>query len=126
MNSFLVVGAGGAIGAMGRYGIGVLIGKYWNSNFPYSTIFVNIIGSLLMGVLIGLLAHYTPAWQGGARLFVAVGLLGGFTTFSAFSLDFIYLLERGQTGLALTYAFSSVVFSIGALFIGLLLVRGLS
>ncbi len=126
MNGFLLVGAGGAIGAMSRYGIGILIGRLWHSNIPVATLFINIFGSLLMGVLIGLLAHYTPAWQGQARLFLAVGVLGGFTTFSAFSLDVIFLIERGQTVLALAYVLMSVILSICALFAGLLLVRGMA
>ncbi len=126
MNGFLLVGAGGAIGAMSRYGIGILFGKLWYSNLPIATLFINILGSLLMGVLIGLLAHYTPVWQGQARLFLAVGVLGGFTTFSAFSLDVIFLIERGQTVLALSYVLISVILSICALFAGLLLVRGMT
>jgi len=125
MISFLLVGAGGAIGAMARYGIGILIGKFGYINLPIATMLINIFGSLLMGLLIGLLAHYTPVWQGQARLFLAVGVLGGFTTFSAFSLDVIVLIERGQMGLALGYALASLIVSVAALFGGLLLVRGI-
>lgn len=123
MQTFLLVGAGGAIGAMGRYGIGIIVGGAWHGPFPLGTITVNIIGSLLMGLLIGLLARYTPEWQASARLFLAVGILGGFTTFSAFSLDVIILMERGQLALAAGYALFSVVASVAALFIGLLLIR---
>ena len=125
MISYFLVGAGGAIGAMSRYGIGVLVGKLGHINLPIATILVNVFGSLLMGLLIGLLAHYTPAWQGQARLFLAIGVLGGFTTFSAFSLDVIVLIERGQMGLALGYAATSVIVSIAALFAGLFIVRGI-
>lgn len=123
MQAFLLVGAGGALGAMGRYGIGVLIGKMTSSNFPLATIIINIIGSLLMGVFIGLLARYLPEWQAQARLFVAIGLLGGFTTFSAFSLDVISLVERGQMVHAISYILFSVILSILALFLGLILTR---
>ncbi len=123
MQAFLLVGVGGALGAMGRYGLGILVGKLWHLNFPLATILVNIFGSFLMGLLIGILAHYTPEWQAQARLFIAVGLLGGFTTFSTFSLDVIYLLERGEFFLAALYIFISVIFSILALFFALLLVR---
>ncbi len=126
MNAFLLVGAGGALGAMSRYGIGVLIGKFWNSHFPIATILVNVFGSLLMGLLIGLLAYYTPQWQGQARLFMAVGVLGGFTTFSAFSLEIITLVERGQAVLALVYILISVILSVMAVFAGLLIVRGMT
>ena len=123
MQAFLLVGAGGAIGAMGRYAIGIIVGRMWHGPFPLGTIVVNIVGSLLMGLLIGLLARYTPEWQASARLFLAVGILGGFTTFSAFSLDVIILMERGQLGLAVGYALFSVVASVAALFLGLLLIR---
>jgi len=125
MQSFLLVGAGGAIGAMSRYGIGVLFGKMLSTSFPIATIVINILGSLLMGLLIGLLAYYTPSWQPQARLFLAVGVLGGFTTFSAFSLDVISLIERGQMGFAISYALASVFLSILALFAGLLIIRGI-
>jgi fluoride exporter len=124
MQAFLLVGLGGALGAMGRYGTGVIIGRLWGSSLPTGTFAVNVLGSLAMGLLVGLLARYTPEWQGGARLFVAVGVLGGFTTFSAFSLDAVTLIERGQTGIALSYALASVVLSIFALFLGLWIVRG--
>ncbi len=123
MQAFLLVGAGGAIGAMARYGVGVLIGKAWQGYFPLATILVNVFGSLLMGVLIGLLARFTPEWQAEARLFLAIGVLGGFTTFSAFSLDFIFLIERSLYMQALSYALISVVFSILALFLGMMIVR---
>ncbi|HHG89163.1 MAG TPA: fluoride efflux transporter CrcB [Devosia sp.] len=125
MNAFLLVGAGGALGAMGRYGVGVLVGRMGVTGFPFATLIVNIAGSLAMGLLVGLLAKLLPTWQNEARLFVAVGLLGGFTTFSAFSLDAIALLERGQMGQALVYVSFSVVLSILALFAGLLFMRGL-
>ncbi len=125
MNAFLMVGAGGALGAMGRYGIGVLVGRMGVSGFPFATLIVNVFGSLVMGLLVGLLAKLLPGWQNEARLFVAVGLLGGFTTFSAFSLDAIVLMERGEMGQALVYISASVVLSILALFAGLLFMRGL-
>ncbi len=125
MNAFLLVGAGGALGAMGRYGVGVLVGRMGVSGFPFATLIVNISGSLAMGLFVGLLAKLLPGWQNEARLFVAVGLLGGFTTFSAFSLDAIVLMERGQMGQALIYISASVVLSIMALFAGLFFMRGL-
>jgi CrcB protein len=124
MQAFLLVGAGGAIGAMGRYGFGVMLGRVWHGGFPLATLGVNVIGSLIMGLLVGLLARYTPEWQAEARAFAAVGILGGFTTFSAFSLDAITLIERGQLMAALGYILVSVIASILAVYIGLMLVRG--
>lgn len=125
MQSYFLVGLGGAIGAMGRYGFGVMVGRLHAGSFPFATLGVNVIGSLAMGLLIGLLAKFTPAWQGDIRLFVAVGMFGGFTTFSSFSLDAVTLIERGQVSLAVLYALASVVVSVMALFGGLLIVRGL-
>jgi len=124
MNAFLLVGAGGALGAMSRYGSGVIITRIMGAIFPYGTLFSNITGSLLMGMLIGALARFTPAWQGDARLFVAVGFLGGFTTFSSFSLDVVMLVERGDTMQAVFYMTVSIIVSILALLAGLLLMRG--
>ena len=124
MNAYLLVGIGGALGSVARYGSGVLVGKAWTSSFPLATLLINIIGSLAMGLLVGYLARTTPAWQADARLFVAVGVLGGFTTFSAFSLDTIAMIERGEIGLALLYVLLSVVVAIAALYAGLVLMRG--
>lgn len=126
MQSFLLVGLGGGLGAIGRYWVGLMVGRNWQGPFPLATLTVNVIGSLAMGLLVGLLARFTPEWQAEARLFVAVGLFGGFTTFSAFSLDTMTLIERGQAGMAVLYAVVSVVLSVLALFVGLLLVRGVS
>ena len=123
MQAYLLVGAGGAVGAMGRYGLSVLVGHFWRTPFPVATLMINILGSLAMGLLVGLLAKTLPPWQNEARLFVAVGLLGGFTTFSAFSLDAIALIERGQWGHSIIYALLSVLISVVALFLGLLVVR---
>ncbi|SFZ81153.1 camphor resistance protein CrcB [Devosia enhydra] len=124
MNAFLLVGLGGALGAIARYGSGVLTGRFWPSAFPIVTLSINVLGSLLMGLLIGALARFTPAWQAEARLFLAIGVLGGFTTFSSFSLDTIALIERGEIGQALLYVGLSVVLSLGALALGLVVMRG--
>jgi fluoride exporter len=123
MNAFLLVGAGGALGAMGRYGTGVLLGRVWQGSFPLGTLAVNILGSLLMGLFIGSMARFTPLWQGDARLFFAVGLLGGFTTFSAFSLEVVLLAERGEMVQAGLYVAASVVASVLALMIGMMVMR---
>lgn len=123
MQAFLLVGLGGGIGAMGRYGVGLLASRAM-SGFPLGTLIVNVLGSLGMGLLIGLLARFTPDWQADARLFAAIGLLGGFTTFSSFSLDVVALVERGQSVQALGYVLLSVVLSIVAVFVGLAVTRG--
>ena len=123
MNAFLLVGIGGAIGSIARYGSGVLVGRVWSSSFPLATMLVNIAGSLIMGLFIGWLARSTPAWQADARLFFAVGVLGGFTTLSSFSLDTVVLLERGEIGQAALYLAVSVAVSIAALFAGLWVMR---
>ena len=123
MQAFLLVGAGGALGAMGRYGVGVLVGRMGFTGFPYATMIVNILGSLLMGLLVGILARTTPEHQAELRLFIAVGALGGFTTFSSFSLDAITLMERGQLGAALFYIVTSVIFGVIALYLGLVVMR---
>lgn len=123
MNAYLLVGLGGAIGSIARYGSGVLVGRLWSSSFPLATMLINIAGSLLMGLFIGFLARTTPAWQNDARLFVAVGVLGGFTTLSSFSLDTVFLLERGEVAQAALYVGASVAISIAALFVGLLIMR---
>jgi len=124
MNAYLLVGLGGAIGSIARYGSGVLIGRIWPSPFPLATMLINIAGSLAMGLLVGWLARTTPAWQADARLFVAVGVLGGFTTFSAFSLDAITLIERGALLEAALYALGTVIVAVVALYLGLLMTRG--
>ena len=123
MQAFLLVGAGGALGAMLRYGVSSLAGHLWPSPFPYATLFVNVVGSLAMGVLVGLLARTLPPMQNEIRLFIAVGVLGGFTTFSAFSLDAVTLVERGQWGLSAPCMLLAVGLAVGALFAGLLAAR---
>lgn len=123
MQAALLVGLGGALGAIARYGAGVLFTRAGITGFPWATMTVNITGSFAMGLLIGWLAHATPANQPELRLFVAVGVLGGFTTFSAFSLDVVTLIERHDYGPAAAYVLASVTVSILALFAGLLLAR---
>src|SRR6476620_5376400 len=98
MNPYLLVGIGGALGAMARFGLGSIVGTPHNG-FPTSTFLINILGCTAMGVLIGVLAKTTPQYQNEIRLFVAVGVLGGFTTFSSFSLDTMTMFERGDIAL---------------------------
>lgn len=121
MQAVLLVGLGGAAGAIARYGVGRLLAA---PGFPLATLIVNISGSLLMGVLVGLLFRFAPSWSAEARLLLGTGLLGGFTTFSAFSLEAIELIERGQWGWAAGYVGLSVFVSVAALALGLWLARG--
>lgn len=122
MNMVFWVAAGGAIGASARYLVGVGAARLLGSGFPWGTLIVNVLGCFLMGILIEA-AALKLSLSNEMRTFLATGILGGFTTFSAFSLDFAVLWERKETAAALAYLGSSVVFSVLALFLGLLLVR---
>ena len=126
MFPFLLVGLGGAIGSMARFGVGSLVGRFLPMSFPLATLIVNIVGSVAMGLFVGMMARLLPAWQEEARLFVAVGVLGGFTTFSSFSLDTIALVERGELLQAGLYVLLSVVVCLVGLYLGLLLTRGVA
>lgn len=123
---YLLVMLGGAIGAGLRHGVNTHVPRLLGTGFPYATLTVNIVGSLVMGLFIGWLTRQTGGLPTGLRLFFATGVLGGFTTFSAFSLDVSALWERGDTHLALIYVLASVVVSIAALFAGLALARAIS
>ena len=119
---FLIVFLGGGLGAALRHGVNLAAARLLGTAFPYATLIENVTGSLVMGLLAGYFA-----FKGGApqhwRLFLTTGILGGYTTFSAFSLDAMLLYERGEVGLAALYVLLSVVLSIGGLFAGLALVR---
>ena len=121
----LHVALGGAIGAVARYQLGRLVTHMAGptANFPWATLAANVLGSLAMGLLFGLLARNGGA-SDAVRLFLGVGLLGGFTTFSAFSLEMLQLIQRGSTGMAMTYALVSVLAGLAALYLGLLVMRG--
>lgn len=122
MNPYLLVGIGGALGAMARYGVGITVPAPANG-FPIATFIVNAVGSLAMGLLIGVLARTTPQYQNEIRLFLAVGVFGGFTTFSSFSLDAIAMIERGDLFLAAAYVVGSVLLGLAGLWLGLLATR---
>jgi len=124
MKLLLLAATGGAIGAAGRYGVGVLATRFFGIGFPWGTLIVNVVGSFLMGALIAALVLRSGT-SNEMRTFLATGVLGGFTTFSAFSLDAVSLYERGEITLSLTYIVTSVVASILALVAGLALVRSL-
>ena len=122
---FLVVFLGGGIGAALRHGVNLLSVRLFGTSFPYGTLFENVSGSLLMGMLAAYFAFKGDASQHW-RLFLTTGILGGYTTFSAFSLEVVLLYQRGDLALAGLYVLASVIFSIVGLFGGLLLVRQFS
>ena len=119
---FLIVFLGGGIGAALRHGVNLLSARLLGTGFNYATLFENVSGSLVMGLLVGYFAFAGGASQHW-RLFLTTGILGGYTTFSAFSLDSVLLYERGELGLAALYVVLSVGLSIAGLFAGLALVR---
>lgn len=127
MNSLLYVALGGAIGASGRHLLGGAMLKLMGPGYPWGTLIANVLGGLLMGALVGWLAYKGSQFASGAgeslRLFLGVGILGGFTTFSAFSLDAILMIEKKAYGLAAGYISASVILSLLALFIGLIIAR---
>jgi CrcB protein len=125
MKMILAVAAGGAIGAVCRHFVNVAALSWFGSAFPWGTLTVNIVGCFLMGVLVETSALlWSPSPE--LRAFIAVGFLGGLTTFSSFSLDVAVLYERGELMLAAAYVLASVAASIGGLFAALALVRALA
>jgi CrcB protein len=118
MPNLLIVMLGGALGAGARHLVGVLALARFGPGFPWGTLSVNLAGGLLMGLLAGWLGR--AGGSEAARLFFAVGVLGGFTTFSAFSLETFLMIERGQYGIAAAYIGASVIGSVALLFLGLL------
>lgn len=121
---YLLVFLGGGLGAMLRHGINVATPRFLGYGFPWSTLLINITGSLVMGLVAGWFAFKGDAPQSW-RLFLTTGILGGYTTFSAFSLDTALLYERGELGLAMAYVAGSVALSIAGLFAGLWIIRSL-
>ncbi len=122
IQTLLVVALGGAIGSSARYLVNIAVPRLMGHGFPYATMVVNVLGSFLMGVLVVVLAH-----KGGTRFapFLMTGLLGGFTTFSAFSLDAVKLWEAGQTASAAGYVLGSVGLALVGLFAGMAFARGI-
>ena len=122
--SFIWVAVGGAFGSLLRFGVNNVTPRFLGQDFPWATLTVNILGSLVMGFLAAFLAE-KYADQPDLRLFLLTGVLGGFTTFSAFSLDVFNLVQRGESSTALIYAAASVVLSIIAVFAGFMISRAL-
>lgn len=122
---FLIVFLGGGVGAALRHGVNLVAARLLGSSFPFATLFENVSGSFVLGLLAGYFAFRggpSQHWQ----LFLTTGILGGYTTFSAFSLDAALLYERGALGMAALYALVSVMLAIGGLFAGLWIVRSLT
>ncbi len=127
MLSTALVFLGAGIGGVLRHGVNVVSLKWLGASFPYGTMAINILGSGVMGLVAGWLAFKAgEGWTQSTRLFLATGILGGFTTFSAFSLDAILLWERGEALMAAFYVIGSVALSLAALVAGLSIVRGLT
>ncbi len=122
MLSFVWVAIGGAIGSVLRYGVNLAVPYMFGDNFPWATLTVNVVGSFLMGLCAAFLAEKFSD-QTDLRLFLTTGVLGGFTTFSAFSLDVFGLTQREEISVAVLYALASVALSIMAVFGGFLVSR---
>jgi fluoride exporter len=120
---FVGAGLGGVLRHLINSGVSALLG----AAFPYGILLINVTGSFVMGLLVGWLAFRAGEdWTRNAQLFVATGVLGGYTTFSTFSLDAFRLIERGQIGLAALYIGGSLILGVAGLWAGLTLVRGLT
>lgn len=126
MNPQLIIGValGGALGSVTRYLVGIGSGKLFGVDFPWGTLIINVTGSFLIGLFVGMFATRWDLPQ-AVRVFLTVGICGGYTTFSTFSLDAFYLMERGEAVAAGAYMIGSVVLSVGALIGAMLLVRTL-
>jgi CrcB protein len=123
MNHLLLIAVGGAAGAAARHLVGQAALKWLGPGWPWGTLAVNVLGGLAMGLFVGWLAAKEPPFAPALRYGLGVGLLGGFTTFSAFSLEVVLMLERRAWGAAGGYVALSVVGAVGALFLGLLIAR---
>jgi CrcB protein len=124
MTAYLIVALGSALGGALRHAVNLGAARLLGTSWPYGTFAVNVVGSFVMGLLAGYFALRATASQAWL-LFLTTGILGGFTTFSAFSLDAALLVERGRLDAMAGYVLGSVALSIGALFLGLAIVRRL-
>jgi CrcB protein len=124
MLSYLLVFLGAGIGGALRHAVNLSCARLCGTAFPWGTLTVNVVGSFLMGLIAGWLAFKAgEGWSQPLRLFLTTGILGGFTTFSAFSLDAVLIWERGQMGFAAAYIGASVILSVAGLLAGLALIR---
>lgn len=124
MQHLLLAAVGGALGASARHLVNVAMLAWFGPGFPWATFTVNVVGSLIMGIVVEALMPLSGASGAAWRIFLATGILGGFTTFSAFSLDTWLLYERGQHVALVLYVALSVILSVAALVLGMALVRG--
>ena len=120
---FLLVLAGGGLGALARYLTSLGVGSAWDGSFPLGTFLINLLGCFLIGVLAGLSERTSVDPQ--LRLFLQTGILGGFTTFSSFGLETVQLVHRGEWGTAAVYVLGSNLLGLGLAFTGYWLLRGL-
>lgn len=126
LNPYVIVFVGAGLGGAFRHALNNLVPKAFGTEYPYATPIINITGSMAMGFLIGWLTFRAGAgWSQHVRLFVATGILGGYTTFSTFSLETVLLIERNAWGAALAYVVGSVTFGIAGLYGALMLSRSL-
>jgi CrcB protein len=125
MNKLIYVFIGGGTGALARYWVGAQAMRVFGSGWPYGTFIVNVLGGFMMGVLAGYLAHRGGVDQEKWRLLIGVGLMGGFTTFSTFSLETALMIQKRLYVGAFSYTAASVLLSVSALFIGLMVARRL-
>jgi CrcB protein len=125
MSKLLLVVLGGGAGAAARYAVGSHASRLFGTAWPFGTFICNVLGGLAMGLLVGFLAHRGGADQERLRLLFGVGVLGGFTTFSAFSLETALMIEKSRYAQAFTYVSASVLLSVAALFAGLIVARRL-
>ena len=124
MNLVLFIAAGGAIGAVGRYAVMTAVSHLLGAGYPYGTIMVNLIGSFVLGGLLESLKYFS-AISNELQVFLIVGVLGSFTTFSTFSMDVVVLMQRNEMFAAGLYILGSIVVSIGGLFLAMILFRQL-
>ena len=124
MLRFLIVGSGGALGAMLRYGINLILMRYYPSNWPLGTFVINVSGCFLMGLLLtGMMEyHFLPEW---CILFLCIGFLGGYTALSGLDYEVLHLLEMGDIGLGLWHCFGTLGLSMAACFAGILAARAI-
>ena len=127
MQALLLVFVGAGLGGVLRHVVALALARAVGNDFPYGILFINVTGSFVMGLLVGWLAlRAGEGWTRQAQLFVATGILGGYTTFSTFSLDSFRLIERGHYGMACLYILGSVALGVAGLWAGLALVRSLT
>jgi len=122
MNLVLFIAVGGAIGAVGRYAVMTAVSHLLGAGFPYGTIMVNLIGSFVLGGLVESLKYFSVITN-ELQVFLIVGVLGSFTTFSTFSMDVVVLMQRNEIFAAGLYILGSIVVSIGGLFLAMVLFR---